>query len=116
MRALAEVATVAFVHLRRFPEWTARRGAAEAVAFLCFQSAKQSDMKETSAELLAQCLAASRNGADFPAIWHSVLKGHTLVVGPPVNSVRAGHITLEVPLITGQRLVFDSSSSKLALG
>jgi hypothetical protein len=44
------------------------------------------------------------------------LKDHTLVVGPPVNSVRAGHITLEVPLITGQRLVFDSSSSELALG
>jgi len=53
---------------------------------------------------------------DFPAIWHSVLKRHVLAVGPPVNSVRAGHIALEVPLITGQRLVFDSSSSELALG
>ena len=73
-------------------------------------------MKETSAELLTRCLAASRNGADFPSIWHAVLKDHTLVVGPPVNSVRAGHITLEIPLITGQRLVFDSSSSELALG
>ena len=73
-------------------------------------------MKQTSAELLTRCLAASRNGADFPALWHSVLKGHVLVVGPPVNSVRAGRITLEVPLITGQRLVFDSSSSGLTLG
>jgi hypothetical protein len=91
-----------------------RPGTSEAAASFCFP--EQSDMKETSAELLTRCLAASRNGADFPAIWHSVLKGHTLVVGPPVNSVRAGHITLEVPLITGQRLVFDSSSSELALG
>jgi hypothetical protein len=73
-------------------------------------------MNETSTQLLSRCLMASRNGADFPSIWHSVLKGHTLVVGPPVNSVRAGHITLEVPLITGQRLLFDSSSSDLSLG
>jgi hypothetical protein len=73
-------------------------------------------MKDTSAELLRRCVAASRNGVDFPALWHSLLKGHALVVGPPVNSVRAGHITLEVPLITGQRLVFDSDSSELALG
>jgi hypothetical protein len=93
-----------------------RLGASEAAAFSVSRSAEQSEMKETSAELLTRCLAASRNGADFPAIWHSVLKGHTLVVGAPVNSVRAGHITLEVPLITGQRLVFDSSSSELALG
>jgi hypothetical protein len=93
-----------------------RRGASEAAASFCSRSAEQSDMKQTSGELLTRCLAASRNGADFPAIWHSVLKGHTLVVGPPVNSVRAGHITLEVPLITGQRLVFDSNSSELALG
>jgi len=93
-----------------------RPGASEAAAFSVSQSAEQSDMKQTSAELLTQCLAASRNGADFPAIWHSVLKGHALVVGPPVNSVRAGLVTLEVPLITGQRLVFDSSSSGLTLG
>jgi hypothetical protein len=73
-------------------------------------------MNETSTQLLSRCLMASRNGSDFPSIWHSVLKGHMLVVGPPVNSVRAGHITLEVPLITGQRLLFDSSSSELSLG
>jgi hypothetical protein len=89
--------------------------ASEAVVFLSFDS-EQSDMNETSAQLLTRCVTASRNGADFPSIWHSVLKDHTLVVGPPVNSVRGGHITLEVPLITGQRLLFDSSSSELALG
>ena len=73
-------------------------------------------MRETSAELLTRCVAASRNGADFPALWHSLLKDHVLVVGPPVNSVRGGHITLEVPLITGQRLVFDSDARKFAFG
>jgi hypothetical protein len=39
------------------------------------------------------------------------LKNHPLVAGLPTNSVRAGRITLEVPLITGQRLVCDSSQS-----
>ena len=73
-------------------------------------------MRETSRDLLQRCIAASRNGTDFPTLWHSLLRDHLLVVGPPVNSVRGGHITLEVPLITGQRLVFDSDSAALTLG
>ena len=73
-------------------------------------------MAETSGDLLQRCIAASRNGTDFPSLWHSLLRDHSLVVGPPVNSVRGGHITLEVPLITGQRLVFDSESTVLTLG
>jgi hypothetical protein len=60
------------------------------------------------------CGEPERGG--FPGDLALGLEGRALVVGSPVNSVRAGHITLEVLLIAGQRLVFDSSSSELALG
>ena len=70
---------------------------------------------ETSAVLLERCLSARREGADFPYIWHSILKGHSLVAGLPTHSVRGGRITLEVPLICGQRLVCDEDNGEFSL-
>jgi hypothetical protein len=61
----------------------------------------------STSELLQLCTAASRAGADFPAVWQSVLKGHRLVTGIPVQSMNGGRSRLEIPLLTHQRLVYD---------
>jgi hypothetical protein len=37
-------------------------------------------------DLAIRCSAAARSGADFPSVWNSVLKGHPLVVSPPVRT------------------------------
>src|SRR6266487_6676214 len=68
--------------------------------------------QETSISLLQRCICAQESGSNFPTIWSLILKNHPLVAGLPTNSVRAGRITLEVPLITGQRLVCDGQVRK----
>jgi hypothetical protein len=71
--------------------------------------------QDSSLTLLQRCISAQRDGADFPAIWSLILKNHPLVAGLPNNSVKAGRIRLEVPLITGQRLVCDAASGEFTL-
>lgn len=66
--------------------------------------------------LLQECAAAMRRGQDFPAIWSQILKGHPLVLGVPVQAIQGDRPTLEMPLITGQRLVFDSVRKEFTLG
>jgi hypothetical protein len=66
--------------------------------------------------LAAQCRAARAAGMDFPTIWHEILKANPLVVGPPVQVVHDGRPRLEINLISGGRLVFDSGSNEIAEG
>ena len=54
-------------------------------------------------ELLERCIAAQAAGADFPAIWKTILDGHRLVVGNPVTE--PGQV-LAVPLSTGHHILF----------
>jgi hypothetical protein len=68
-----------------------------------------------SDHLLAKCAASIGSGDDFPTIWQTILRGHPLVLGPPVQGVSGGRLRLEVFLITGQRLVFDSTSKEFSL-
>ena len=58
-------------------------------------------------DLLSRCVAAREGGANFPSIWNTILKGHPLVFGPPVQAMREGQARREIKLITGQRLIFD---------
>jgi hypothetical protein len=71
-----------------------------------------SALEETSSSLLERCISAQRNGATFPTIWSLILKGHPLVAGLPTNAIREGRTVLEVPLISGRRLVCESASDE----
>lgn len=71
--------------------------------------------EETTSDLVRTCGACMRDGADFPTVWNTILKGHALVVGPPVQVISDGYARLEIFLVTGQRLVFDSASKEFRL-
>ncbi len=67
-----------------------------------------------ASNLLESCIAAKRAGADFPTVWQTILRGHPLVVGPPVSRLDGGVAILEVSLINGQRIVHDHVGYRLA--
>jgi hypothetical protein len=70
-------------------------------------------MPETANDLMLKCTATAQAGADFPTVWDTVLKGHTLVVGPPIQTFddQTGP-QLEIRLINGQRIVYNSASNE----
>jgi hypothetical protein len=59
----------------------------------------------TAEKLLAACRAAAAAGSDFPAVWLSILKPHWAVAGLPVQRLDGLTALLEVPLVTGERIV-----------
>jgi len=68
---------------------------------------------ETANDLVLKCTAVARDGADFPTVWDTVLKGHTLVVGPPIQTFDdEERPRLEIRLINGQRIVYSSESNE----
>jgi hypothetical protein len=71
--------------------------------------------KERAQDLAELCTELVRNGNDFPTIWTTVLKGHALVNGIPESKLEGKRPVLEVRLITGERLVFDSESKKFSI-
>ena len=70
-------------------------------------------MFDSSSKLLALCVAARRDGKDFPTIWQDILKGHPTVLGIPATVMIGGESMLAIPLITGQRLVFGAGGFSL---
>ena len=68
---------------------------------------------DTKAQLIAKCRAAQAAGMDFPALWHEILKRSPLVIGPPVQTIRDGRARLEMQLVSGDRIAFDSASNKI---
>jgi hypothetical protein len=64
---------------------------------------------------MRKCTAAAQNGADFPTVWNTLLKPHPLVIGRPKQSLQDGRAQLEISLITGQRLIFDSTSGQYSV-
>ena len=69
-----------------------------------------------SSDLAAKCQAALAGGMDFPTLWNEVLKGHPLVVGPPMQGLRNGQACLEIRLLSGRTLVFDSAENRIVAG
>ena len=57
-----------------------------------------------------RCRAGEAAGLDFPTLWNEVIKPHPLVIGPPVQAVRHGRVCLEIRLITGGVIVFDTDA------
>jgi len=52
---------------------------------------------------------------DFPTLWNEVLRPDPLVIGPPVQTVRDGRVRMEVRLITGASIAFDTDTSQILL-
>jgi len=75
-------------------------------------------MAETANDVVLKCTAMARTGADFPTVRDAVLKGHALVAGLPVQILDdEERPQLEIPLINGQRLVYNSAPNEcFALG
>ena len=71
-------------------------------------------MNDSASNLLYACDCARLGGADFAAIWEKTLKGHPLILGPPVQSHDGSGPVLAFALLTGQRLVFGAKGFFLA--
>ena len=67
----------------------------------------------TRADLLQRCRTGQAAGLDFPTLWHEIIKPHPLVIGPPVQTVRNGRIRMEVRLISGGAIAFDSDTNEI---
>ena len=67
-------------------------------------------VNETADQLVRRCVAVMDEGADFPTLWDTVLRRHSLVVGPPIQRIEGGRAWLRIPLVTNQWFVFESAS------
>ena len=67
----------------------------------------------SQSDLLERCRASLEEGVDFPTLWHEVLKVDPLVIGPPVQTARDGRTRIEVRLITGSTIAFDTDTSQI---
>jgi hypothetical protein len=68
-----------------------------------------------SRELILKCTHAQDQGADFPTIWHTVLKGDRLVAGIPRQRFEGARSLLEIPLVTGHCVVYDADAREFSL-
>jgi hypothetical protein len=64
-------------------------------------------------DLIEICNAAAIGGASFPTIWNHILSHSAWVKGTPVQA-SAGR--LEVPLIDGRRLIYQSDKKTFSVG
>ena len=67
---------------------------------------------ERAIDLAQRCTKLVHEGKGFPSIWSTVIKGHSLVEGIPRQRLQGTRSLLEIPLITGQRLVFDGDAKE----
>jgi len=70
---------------------------------------------ERASDLARACTELVRSGNDFPTIWATRLKGHPLVNDIPHQRIAGTRSLLDIPLITGERLVFDGDARKFTL-
>jgi len=63
---------------------------------------------ERANDLARQCTELVRRGNDFPTVWSTLLKSHTLVEGVPQQSPEHDRRLLNIPLVTGEQLIFDA--------
>jgi hypothetical protein len=66
--------------------------------------------------LAQMCTELVRQGKDLPTIWATVLKSHTVVEGIPCQRFEGMRSLLEIPLITGEHLVFDGDAKHFSVG
>lgn len=66
-------------------------------------------------ELVEKCNEAMRSGVDFPTLWHTIIKPHPVVIGPPVQRLDGNRTYLEIPLLRGDWLVVNNESRTVSL-
>jgi hypothetical protein len=71
--------------------------------------------QERANDLARMCTDVVRKGEDFPTVWQTLLKGHSLVNGLPQQRLEGNQSILEIHLITGERLVFDSEAKRFSV-
>jgi hypothetical protein len=64
--------------------------------------------KERASDLARQCTELLRNGNDFTTVWSTQLRRHIFVEGIPREKLERNRRLLNIPLITGEQLVFDA--------
>jgi len=69
-------------------------------------------LNERANDLAQACTQLALNGKNFPTIWSAVLKTHTLVEGTPRQRLFGQRSLLDIPLVTGDTLVFDEDTKK----
>ena len=67
-------------------------------------------------ELARVCTDAVPRGNDFPTIWNTLLKKHPLVEVIPQQRLEGNRSFLDIRLITGERLVFESEGKRFSIG
>ena len=67
---------------------------------------------ERANDLARQCTELVRRGSDFPTVWSTLLKSHTLVDGTPQQKLDRERRLLNIPLVTGEQLVFDADGKE----
>ena len=65
--------------------------------------------------LIAECTQAARDGVEFPAIWDSILRSHSLVESPPIETFEDERPHLEVRLRNGYWLRYCAHSNDFSL-
>ena len=67
---------------------------------------------ERANDLAHICNDLARQGKDFSTIWGMVLKGRSIIGGLPSHRLKATHSLLDVPLMTGEHLVYDEDAKE----
>jgi hypothetical protein len=70
---------------------------------------------ERADDLARLCTDVVRKGEDFPTVWQTLLKRHPLVEGIPRQRLDGNRGLLDIPLITGERLVFDAEAKRFSV-
>jgi hypothetical protein len=71
--------------------------------------------KDGASELARTCTEAVRKGTNFPIVWYRLIKRHPLVEGIPRQRREGERSVLDIPLVTGERLVFDGDAKTFSL-
>lgn len=72
-------------------------------------------MNQSAHTLAVACTQAAREGAEFPAIWDSILKSHDLVASPPLQTFEEELPHLEVRLRNGYWLRYSADTNDFSL-
>jgi hypothetical protein len=72
-------------------------------------------MQQTADSLVQACTQAAREGAEFATIWDSILKGHSMVASPPIETFDDEQPHLEIRLRNGFWLRYCARSNDFSL-
>ena len=72
-------------------------------------------MSELADSLVEACTTAAQEGAEYPAIWDSILKAHVLVASPPIQTFDDEQPHLDVRLRNGFWLRYSARSNDFSL-